>query len=126
MASLLADAYAEAKRTEALGAGRSSLTINRGIPDLVRSPITRGRSIQETLGRFAWELLDRDGLGVLVLEVVRLRMYFLVLFEILWSLERLVADLAQVWLEWRMHCRESGCEAKCQFQFILLIYNRGH
>jgi hypothetical protein len=104
MASLLAYAYAEAKRTEALGAGRSSLTINRRIPDLVRSPITRGRSIQETLGRFAWELLNRDGLGVLVLEVVRLRMYFLMLFEILWSLERLVADLAQVWLEWRMHC----------------------
>lgn len=101
MASFLADTYAEAKGPKALGAGRSALAINRGVPDLVRSAITRDRTVQEALG-LAWELLDRDRLGMLVLEMMCLRVNFLVLFEILGSFERLVADLAQVWFEWRM------------------------
>jgi hypothetical protein len=45
---------------------------------------------------------DGDGFGMLVLRVMFLGVYFFVLLEILWSLELFLADLACMWLEWRM------------------------
>lgn len=46
-----------------------------------------------------------DGLGVLVGSVVLLRMDLFVLLEVLGTLERLLANLADVRLQWRMHWR---------------------
>lgn len=43
---------------------------------------------------------DRYGFGVLVLGVVLLCVDLLMLLEVLRSLERLLANIADMWLEW--------------------------
>lgn len=46
---------------------------------------------------------DGDGLGMFVLCVVRLRMYFFVFLEILGTFKRFITNVAEMWFEWRMY-----------------------
>jgi hypothetical protein len=72
--------------------GRRMNTINRRIPDLRVVVLCR------RLGALGFSL-DCDGLGVLVLDMVRLCMYFLVLFKILGPFEGLLANVTQMRFE---------------------------